>query len=80
MTTNQIARLRWACRRGMLELDLLLQPFLEQQFVSLSPQQQHDFTTLLECTDQELYSWLLGTEEPSQIAWQELIARIRAQG
>jgi antitoxin CptB len=54
-----IARLRWACRRGMLELDLLLLPFLEHRYRYLSTTDQRDFMNLLSCTDQELFSWLV---------------------
>ncbi|OGT44083.1 MAG: hypothetical protein A3F42_00060 [Gammaproteobacteria bacterium RIFCSPHIGHO2_12_FULL_37_34] len=60
-----ISSLRWACRRGMLELDVLLQHFLEKAYVGLSQADQTLFIQLLECSDQELFSWLIGQNRPS---------------
>lgn len=57
---NNLARLRWACRRGMLELDVLLGNFLNQCYEELEPKLQHDFTKLLTYTDPEIFDWLLG--------------------
>lgn len=56
----ELARIRWATRRGMWELDLLLQPFFDNQFAKLTPAEQTTFVRLLECTDPELFSWLMG--------------------
>jgi len=39
--------LRWACRRGMLELDALFNQFLDQGYAQLSPEEQADFVQLL---------------------------------
>jgi antitoxin CptB len=61
---KSIARLRWQCRRGMLELDLLLQPFVEKQFTGLSIAEQDAFKRLLTFPDQELLEYLLGTKTP----------------
>ena len=44
---KEIERLRWQCRRGMLELDLLLNRFLESAYADLSVQQRTDFVRLL---------------------------------
>ena len=41
------ARIRWACRRGMLELDVLFMPFVEEAYDSLSAEQQAIFQRLL---------------------------------
>lgn len=56
-------RLRWACRRGMLELDVLFMPFVEEAWDDLTKQQKHDFDRLLECDDPELFAWFMGHEE-----------------
>lgn len=71
------ARLRWACRRGMLELDLLLLPFLEQQYDQLTLQQQQDFQQLLSCQDQDLYQWLLGRGVPDQENLQAVAQKVK---
>lgn len=51
------ARIRWACRRGMLELDVLFMPFVEDAFDSLSVEQQAIFQRLL---TEEILTYLLG--------------------
>lgn len=78
MFIQNIARVRWGCRRGMLELDLLLQPFFDRRFSSLTASQQTAFVTFLEATDPELYAWLMGYEEPSEPAFKELVQLIKA--
>ena len=51
-------RLMWASRRGMLELDLMLQPFVEQHYDQLDLTDQQLFQKLLELEDQQLFLWL----------------------
>ena len=58
-----IARVRWACRRGMLELDVIFQPFVEKHYENLSDEDKAIFIRLLECEDPELFAWFMGHEE-----------------
>lgn len=62
--TETIRRLRWQCRRGVLELDLLFVRFLEQQYSTLDMEEQDAFQRLLEQPDQTLLAWLQGRQEP----------------
>ncbi len=55
-------RLRWACRRGMLELDVLFMPFVEEAYDDLSEEDKATFERLLECQDPELFAWFMGHE------------------
>ena len=71
-------RLFWHCRRGMLELDLLLQRFLEKKIDSLAPEEIEAFDTLLGCTDPELYAWLMGQAQPEDNRLKHIVATIRA--
>ena len=48
-TTEEKARIKWACRRGMLELDVVIMPFFEECFEELKDNEQRDFVSLLEC-------------------------------
>ncbi len=57
-------RLLWASRRGMLELDLILQPFAENVYSQLTPADQQRYEQLLDCEDQDLFSWLLRSKVP----------------
>jgi antitoxin CptB len=72
------ARLSWACRRGMLELDLLLLAFMERGFDTLPATQRATFERLLEAGDQQLLGWLLGHEEPDEKEFIPIIEAIRA--
>ncbi len=57
-------RLRWLCRRGMLELDAWLVLFLDTRHADLPPPLQADFARLLDQDDMVLFDWLTGAREP----------------
>ncbi|UJF20070.1 succinate dehydrogenase assembly factor 2 [Vibrio sp. SS-MA-C1-2] len=59
ITAEQRARIKWACRRGMLELDVIIMPFFDERFDSLTEQHQQDFVKLLECDDPDLFTWCM---------------------
>lgn len=61
---NHKAKLIWQCRRGMLELDLILARFTEKQFAGFSEEQLVLFEQLLTYPDPDLYTWLMGYGEP----------------
>lgn len=71
------ARFEWHCRRGMLELDLILQQFLTKGLDKLSVHEIKSFDLLLTATDPELYSWLMGYEEPQDEELKAIVAIIR---
>lgn len=73
------ARLRWHCRRGMLELDLILGPFLEQQFPSLIEEEQAAFAKLLASPDQYLYDWLVAKNSVPELTLRPIVKRILNQ-
>lgn len=78
MTSSEnLAALRWSCRRGMLELDLLLGRFLDKVYETLSPEEDKLFRELLDETDPDLYSWLLGNTLPAREEWLPLLQKIR---
>lgn len=56
-------RLRWACRRGMLELDILLLPFVDEAYDGISEENKVIFERLLVCQDPELFAWFMGHEK-----------------
>jgi len=57
-------QLCWHSRRGMLELDLVLEPFVTQRYRLLAAEDQARFESLLECEDTELFSYFLGRVVP----------------
>ena len=73
------SKLAWRCRRGMLELDLILIPFFDTHFSDLSREDQAIFQRLLECTDPELYSWLIGHKSSEDKELQRIVGIIRQQ-
>lgn len=70
-------RLHWQCRRGMRELDLLLQDFLERSYPSLDEDARRAFLALLECPDALLFDYLMGGMTPSDPALADVVRRIR---
>lgn len=61
---EDIRRLAWQSRRGMLELDVLFVPFVEEAFRGLPKDDQDRFVKLLACEDQDLFVWLMEREIP----------------
>ncbi|RKF18597.1 succinate dehydrogenase assembly factor 2 family protein [Alginatibacterium sediminis] len=57
------SRLKWACRRGMLELDVLFMPFVDEAYDELSNADKMTFKRLLACDDPDLFSWFMGHKE-----------------
>lgn len=77
---EEFRRLRWQCRRGMLELDVALRRFLDEEFASLSASERATFSRMLAAQDQTLHGWIMGRIEPEETAVRSLVARIRAFG
>ncbi|WP_281254011.1 succinate dehydrogenase assembly factor 2 [Solemya velesiana gill symbiont] len=75
-TLPSIEKLRWQCRRGMLELDYALSDFLEQQYPNLAEEEQALFVRLLDFEDQLLLDWLMGNVVPSDDWLRDLVERI----
>jgi antitoxin CptB len=57
-------RIKWHCRRGLLELDLLLQRFLDTRFDTLNTGQVDVFKELLAYEDNDLLDMVMGRAEP----------------
>lgn len=76
--SEQQRRLTWQCRRGLLELDVLLDNFLTQRYPHLSTDMQQQFAALLACSDQDLIDWLLTGKPVSQPSLEAIVARIKA--
>jgi antitoxin CptB len=62
----QQSRLRWQCRRGMRELDVLLSNYLERQYPGSDESHKTAFCHLLELPDPELMGYLLSGENPAE--------------
>ena len=74
--STSTAQLRWRCRRGTREMDLLLLRFLERQYPHLDSREQSLFGALLDETDPDLYAWITGQSEPSNPDYLPIIGKI----
>ncbi|MCJ8338725.1 MAG: succinate dehydrogenase assembly factor 2 [Pseudomonadales bacterium] len=72
-TEEDVRRLTWQCRRGMLELDVLFVPFMEQAFAGLSEKDKDIFVRLLACEDQDLFFWLMRRGESPDTELQYMV-------
>jgi antitoxin CptB len=70
--------LRWRCRRGMKELDVLLERFARRALPQASPADCQVFAQVLELPDPLLAGYLLGGETPAEPHLAQAIARMRA--
>ncbi|MET0291682.1 MAG: succinate dehydrogenase assembly factor 2 [Steroidobacteraceae bacterium] len=68
--------LRWRCRRGMRELDELLQGYLERSWSEAGEGERAAFRQLLELQDPDLAAYLLGHDTPPP-ELQALVDRLR---
>ncbi len=75
--TRDFSRLYWQCRRGMLELDLLLQGFMERRYHLLTRPQQRAFEQLLATPDQLLLEYLMGRTVPIDMDVADIVRQIR---
>lgn len=75
---RDLARLRWLCRRGCKELDLLLERYLCGAYGYASGTEQRLFEHLLQLPDDRLQGLLLGLSKSSDREWEDLAAKIRS--
>ncbi|MBD9355666.1 FAD assembly factor SdhE [Methylomonas albis] len=76
--SENINKLRWRCRRGTLELDLMLLRYLENRYLAAEPTEQQEFLLLLELEDTELMRYLMGEQLPEFESLTKLVLAIRA--
>lgn len=74
--TNK-ARIHWACRRGMRELDISIMPFFEYEYDSLSDTDKQVFIKLLENDDPDLFNWLMNHGEPADPELKRMVQLIQ---
>ena len=74
---SEISRLRWLCRRGMKELDVVLSRYLDGNYANASERDQALFRQLLDMPDPELYNLLLGRSEVPDPECQRFVQQLR---
>jgi antitoxin CptB len=70
-------RLRWRCRRGMKELDLLLLCYLRERWPAASPAEKVQFELFLDLPDPDLVAYLLAHEPAADPALEDLLCALR---
>lgn len=74
----ELGRLRWRSRRGMRELDVLFNRYLDHAWAEDSEQQRGLFLRLLECEDDKLWRWFMGYEDVPDAGLRAFVQRILA--
>lgn len=74
--SSELSRLRWRCRRGMRELDVLLQRYLEERYPHAPEEERQAFEALLEIPDPQLFAYVVKRERPSDPQSLNVIARL----
>ncbi len=70
---TEFKRLWWHSRRGMLELDVLLVPFLEEAYLDLPEEDQARYRKLLSCEDTDMFEWFMQRSRPEDRDLQRIV-------
>jgi antitoxin CptB len=70
---SELDRIRWRCRRGLLELDLILTQFLDQRFDSLTEHQKEQFAQLINNSDNDLWDLISNRQSSKHHDLREII-------
>jgi antitoxin CptB len=73
----RLARIRWRCRRGMLENDIVLARFLDAQGATLAEDDIARLDALLDLPDGELWDLIAGRTDAPDAALMPLVAALR---
>ena len=87
LTDEEVRRLRWRCRRGLLELDIVLRRFSEKHLAELSASELVAFDGLLDLPDNEFLDVVTGRVDfadnaahdySDKEAMQQVLAKLRS--
>lgn len=73
----ELKRLRWRCRRGMRELDVLFNAWLDRVWPTASEAERAVFLQLLDCEDDKVWRWCMGYEDLPDGALGALVEQMR---
>ena len=73
---EEMNRMRWSARRGMLELDLVLEPFVTGRYPQLSASDRRCFQQLMLCEDQDLFAWFMQRGKPDDQELATIVSQI----
>ena len=77
---KNLERVRWRCRRGLLELDIVLGRFIDKHYAQLNEEEARAFEELLDMPDNPLWDMIAGrgAQEATHEARKALLEKIRA--
>ena len=78
MDERRLARLRWRCRRGMLENDIVLERFLASRGAAITDQEVAMLDRLLDLTDNDLWDLIAGRVEADDVSLAPMVRALRA--
>lgn len=73
---EHIRRLRWHCRRGIKEVEVLLEPFFEERYMGLSDADKLLFEKLLEQHDVDMFEWFTLRSKPEEADLAHIVAMV----
>lgn len=74
---KEFERARWRCRRGLLELDIVLQRFMDQYYRQLNTQELEQFERLLSLPDNDLWELIAERQELTDKELQRVLTLLR---
>jgi antitoxin CptB len=78
VSSPPFTQLRWQCRRGMRELDVVLERYLQQRYASAPLAEQQAFESLLDLPDPQLFAYLMRRETPAVPEWVDVLSKLTA--
>lgn len=71
-----LSKLRWRCRRGLLENDLFIEKFFTRYETSLTVRQAEALGVLMDLADNDLLDLLLGRKQPQDALAQDDVTQV----
>ncbi len=75
---KELERARWRCRRGLLELDIVLQRFMDKHYPQLSETELQQLATLLDLSDNDLWDMITTRKEPEDASLGPVLRLLQA--
>lgn len=75
---KNLDRVRWRCRRGLLELDILLGRFVDAHYATLSEAELQAFEVLLDMPDNPLWDMISGKQDSTHNEQRELLEKLKS--
>ena len=75
---SELGKIRWHCRRGLLELDLILEKFNERHLLGLGPEELDRYRELLARPDNDLLDLVTGRAVSPDRRHDDILQLLRA--